>query len=624
MGALPALPGVYRYFDAEDVLLYVGKAKNLKKRVTTYFQKDHGGSRIGHMVGKIVRMQTTVVRTEAEALLLENNLIKTLHPKYNILFRDDKSYPYLKMTAHDFGRVVYYRGAIDKKHQYFGPYPNTWAVRETITHLQKVFKLRTCEDTVFKNRTRPCLLHQIKRCTAPCVGLISPADYAKDLAQAADFLNGDTNTLLAGLQKEMLAHSEKLEFEQAADARNKISALTGVLQSQSVEANSSNGAAGEAERDVDIIAAKVHGGRACVNLAMVRGGRHLGDRAYFPTHVSEAADFANVRDDDEIEEAITSEALLLQSFIAQHYDGLAIPQVIICSESIPMALLEALSSQAGYRVRAVQSPREHRRVWLEMAQKNADIALARLLAEEGSQQARTRALVDVLDLNLEEQGRELASLRIECFDISHMSGEATQASCVVFGDHKMQSSQYRRFKINGITPGDDFAAMRQVLARRYAVKEGTAAQLPDVVLVDGGKGQVSMASEVFIGLGLDLSKIVGVEKGEGRKVGLEELVFADGREKITLPPDSAALMLVAQIRDEAHRFAITGMRAARDKVRVSGGKLEEIAGIGAKRRAALLTHFGSVKGIAAASVEDIAKVAGISKLLAEEIYRAVR
>jgi len=627
VAALPALPGVYRYFDAHEVLLYVGKAKNLKKRVSTYFQKDHGGSRIGHMVGKIVRMQTTVVRTEAEALLLENNLIKTLHPKYNILFRDDKSYPYLKITSHEFGRVVYYRGLIDKKHQYFGPYPNTWAVRETITHLQKVFKLRTCEDTVFKNRTRPCMLHQIKRCTAPCVGLISPADYAKDLAQAADFLNGDTNVLLKSLQAQMLAHSDKLEFEQAAEARNKISALTGVLQSQSVEANSSNGAAGEAERDVDIISAKVHGGRACVNLAMVRGGRHLGDRAYFPAHVSEAADFANVRSDedsDDDDEVITSEALLLQSFIAQHYDGLAIPQVIICAEPIPMGLLDALSSQAGYRVRAVQSPREHRRVWLEMAQKNADISLARLLAEEGSQKARTRALVEVLDLNLEEQGRELSSLRIECFDISHMSGEATQASCVVFGDHKMQSSQYRRFKINGITPGDDFAAMRQVLARRYAAKEGSTPQLPDVVLVDGGKGQVSMASEVFVGLGLELSKIVGVEKGEGRKVGLEELVFADGREKITLPPDSAALMLVAQIRDEAHRFAITGMRAARDKVRVSGGKLEEIAGIGAKRRAALLTHFGSVKGIAAASVDDIAKVGGISKLLAEEIYRAVR
>ncbi len=623
VAALPALPGVYRYFDAADVLLYVGKAKNLKKRVTTYFQKDHGGSRIGHMVGKIARMQTTVVRTEAEALLLENNLIKTLHPKYNILFRDDKSYPYLKMTAHEFGRVVYYRGLIDKKHQYFGPYPNTWAVRETITHLQKVFKLRTCEDTVFKNRTRPCLLHQIKRCTAPCVGLISPADYAKDLAQAADFLNGDTNVLLKGLQTQMLAHSDKLEFEQAAELRNKISALTGVLQSQSVEANTSNGAAGEAERDVDIIAVKVHGGRACVNLAMVRGGRHLGDRAYFPAHVSEAADFANVEDGEVDAELISSEALLVQSFIAQHYDGLAIPQVLICVEPIPMGLLDALSSQAGQRVRAVQSPREHRRVWLEMAQKNADIALARLLAEEGSQQARTRALVDVLDLNLEEQGRELSSLRIECFDISHMSGEATQASCVVFSDHKMQSSQYRRFKINGITPGDDFAAMRQVLARRYAAKEGSTPQLPDVVLVDGGKGQVSMASEVFIGLGLDLSKIVGVEKGEGRKVGLEELVFADGREKITLPPDSAALMLVAQIRDEAHRFAITGMRAARDKVRVSGGKLEEIAGIGAKRRAALLSHFGSVKGIAASSVDDIAKVDGISKLLAEEIYRAV-
>ncbi|MDI9335080.1 MAG: excinuclease ABC subunit UvrC [Cytophagales bacterium] len=624
VAALPALPGVYRYFDADDILLYVGKAKNLKKRVSSYFQKEHGGTRIGHMVGKIARMETTVVRTEAEALLLENNLIKTLHPKYNILFRDDKSYPYLKMTSHEFGRVVYYRGAIDKRHQYFGPYPNTWAVRETITHLQKVFKLRTCEDTVFKNRTRPCLLHQIKRCTAPCVGLISAADYAKDLAQAAEFLNGDTNTLLESLQREMLAHSDKLAFEQAAQARNKISALTGVLQSQSVEANTSHGAAGEAERDVDIVAVKVHGGRACVNLAMVRGGRHLGDRAYFPAHVSEASDFANVTDDDSASEGITPEALLLQSFIAQHYDGLAIPKIIICAEPIPMELLDALSSQAGHRVRAVQSPREHRRVWLEMAQQNADIALARLLAEEGSQQARTRALVDVLDLNLEEQGRELASLRIECFDISHMSGEATQASCVVFSEHKMQSSQYRRFKINGITAGDDFAAMRQVLARRYATKEGALPQLPDVVLVDGGKGQVSMASEVFVGLGLDLSKIVGVEKGEGRKVGLEELVFADGREKITLPPDSAALMLVAQIRDEAHRFAITGMRAARDKVRISGGKLEEIAGIGAKRRAALLSHFGSVKGIAAASTEDIAKVDGISKTLAEEIYRAVR
>jgi excinuclease ABC subunit C len=529
------------------------------------------------------------------------------------------------MTNHEFGRVVYYRGLIDKKHQYFGPYPNTWAVRETITHLQKVFKLRTCEDTVFKNRTRPCMLHQIKRCTAPCVGLISPADYAKDLGQAADFLNGDTNVLLAGLQAQMMAHSEKLEFELAAETRNKISALTGVLQTQSVEANTSNGAAGVAERDVDVIAVKVLGGRACVNLAMVRGGRHLGDRAYFPAHVSEAADFANIEDgSEEYEGGITPEALLVQTFIAQHYDGLAIPQVLICAELIPEPLLEALSSQAGLRVRAVQSPREHRRVWLEMAQKNADIALARLLAEEGSQQARTRALVDVLDLNLEEQGRELASLRIECFDISHMSGEATQASCVVFGDHKMQSSQYRRFKINGITPGDDFAAMRQVLARRYATKEGNAALLPDVVLVDGGKGQVSMATEVFVGLGLDLSKIVGVEKGEGRKVGLEELVFADGRDKITLPPDSAALMLVAQIRDEAHRFAITGMRAARDKVRVSGGKLEEIAGIGAKRRAALLSHFGSVKGIAAASVEDIARVDGISTTLAEEIYRAVR
>ncbi len=632
VAALPALPGVYRYFDADEVLLYVGKAKNLKKRVSTYFQKDHGGTRIGHMVSKIVRMQTTVVRTEAEALLLENNLIKTLHPKYNILFRDDKSYPYLKITAHEFGRVVYYRGLIDKKHQYFGPYPNTWAVRETITHLQKVFQLRTCEDTVFKNRTRPCMLHQIKRCTAPCVGLISNEDYVKDLVHAANFLNGDTQELLAQLQTQMQMHSDRLEYELAAQARNKISALTAVLQSQSVEANTSNGAAGNAERDVDVLAVKVLGGRACVNLAMVRGGRHLGDRAYFPAHVSEASDFASVRDDEvQGEEAITPEALIVQTFIAQHYDGLAIPQIIICAEPIPMVLLDALSNAAGHRVRAVQSPREHRRIWLEMAQKNADIALARLLAEEGSQQARTRALVEVLDLHLEEQGRELSSLRIECFDISHTAGEATQASCVVFSDHKLQSSQYRRFKINGITAGDDFAAMRQVLARRYATREAAPDKAeqnlnlqPDVVLVDGGKGQVSMAREVFEGLGLDVSRIVGVEKGAGRKVGLEELVFADGREKMTLPTDSAALMLVAQIRDEAHRFAITGMRAARDKVRISGSQLEEIAGIGAKRRAALLAHFGSVKGVAAASVEDIAKVGGISKSLAEDIYCAVR
>ncbi len=629
VASLPALPGVYRYFDAADALLYVGKAKNLKKRVSSYFQKEHGGTRIGHMVSKIVRMETTVVRTEAEALLLENNLIKTLHPKYNIFFRDDKRYPYLKITSHEFGRVVYYRGLIDKKNQYFGPYPNTWAVRQTITHLQKVFQLRTCEDTVFKNRSRPCMLHQIKRCTAPCVGLISPDDYAKDLGHAADFLNGDTSTLLESLQTQMLAHSERLEFEMAAELRNKISALTGVLQSQSVEANTSYGAAGAAERDVDVIAVKVLGGRACVNLAMVRGGRHLGDRAYFPAHITEAADFANFADEEGDDEPVSAmrispEALLVQSFIAQHYDGLTIPQVIICTEAIPEPLLAALSSQAGFRVRSVNAPREHRRIWLEMAQKNADIALSRLLAEEGSQQARTRALVDVLDLNLEEQGRELATLKVECFDISHTSGEATQASCVVFADHKMQSGHYRRFKINGITPGDDFAAMRQVLARRYATKEGSVALLPDVVLVDGGKGQVSMAREVFEGLGLDISRIVGVEKGAGRKVGLEELVFADGREKITLPPDSAALMLVAQIRDEAHRFAITGMRAARDKVRVSGGRLEEIPGIGAKRRAALLQHFGSVRGIAAASAEDIARVEGISKQLAEEIYRAVR
>jgi excinuclease ABC subunit C len=614
--------------------LYVGKARNLKKRVSTYFQKTHGGTRIGHMVGKIARMETTVVRSEAEALLLENNLIKSLNPKYNILFRDDKSYPYLKITgvaARDgqgdapgqaFARLAYYRGSIDKKHRYFGPYPSAWAVKETIQLLQKVFRLRTCEDTVFVNRTRPCLLFQIKRCTAPCVGLVSPGAYAQDVAHAEALLRGETQALLETLEARMMAHSERLEFEQAAELRNQITALARVLHQQSIVIAS--------DKDVDILAVKVHGGRACVNLAMVRGGRHLGDRAYFPVHVEDAAAVFAAEEGDAPPPQI--EALVLQAFIAQHYIGVPVPPTLVTGEPVEDALLDALSEQSGVRVSAVHQPREQRRAWLDMAQKNADLQLARLLAEEGSQQARTRALVQALDLPEED----LEQLRIECFDISHTAGEATQASCVVFHHHKMQSGEYRRFKIEGITGGDDYAAMRQVLTRRYskvaqAQREagGAAlapgqARLPDLVLVDGGKGQVAMAREVFTELGLDLARIVGVEKGEGRKVGLEELVFADGREKVYLGKDSAALMLVAQIRDEAHRFAITGMRAQRAKVRVGGGQLEEIAGVGPKKRARLLQRFGGVRGVASASVEDLATVEGISHGLAEEIYRALR
>ena len=651
VAALPALPGVYRYFDAGGGVVYVGKARNLKKRVSTYFQKNHGGTRIGHMVTKIARMETTVVRSEAEALLLENNLIKRLSPKFNILFRDDKSYPYLKLTAaqspaadaslaQQYPRIAYYRGAVEKKHRYFGPYPSAWAVKESMLLLQKVFRLRTCEDTVFSNRTRPCLLYQIKRCSAPCVGHISNEQYAIDTANAERFLQGQTQEILAELESKMRLHADRLEFERAAELRNQMSALSKVLHQQSMDTGG--------DKDVDILAVKVQGGKSCVNLAMVRGGRHLGDRPYFPTHVEHAIDMAAL---DALEEqgegegeentgAVpplvqkTIEALVLEAFIAQHYIDVPVPPCLVCSEPVDKALMEALSEQVGIKVSAVHQPREQRRIWLEMAQKNAGLQLARLLAEEGSQQTRTRALATALDLYADNPDG-LAELRVECFDISHTAGESTQASCVVFHHHKMQSSEYRRYNIEGITPGDDYAAMRQVLTRRYtrlaeAARESTekgekngAVKMPDLVLIDGGKGQVSMARQVFEELGLDLALIVGVEKGEGRKVGLEELVFADGREKVYLGRDSAALMLIAQIRDEAHRFAITGMRAQRAKVRVGGSKLEDIPGIGPKRRASLLQRFGGVRGIASASAEDIATVDGISRELAEEIYRAL-
>ena len=620
VAALPALPGVYRYFDADGGVLYVGKARNLKKRVSNYFQKNHGGTRIGHMVTRIARMETTVVRSEAEALLLENNLIKTLNPRFNILFRDDKSYPYLKVATHQFARIAYYRGAVEKKHKYFGPYPSAWAVKESILLLQKVFKLRTCEDTVFNNRSRPCLLYQIKRCSAPCVGHITAEDYAKDVLNAEKFLQGETQEILTGLEQSMLTHAEKLEFEKAAELRNQMSALSKVLHQQSMEIGG--------DKDVDILAVRVQGGRACVNLAMVRGGRHLGDRPYFPTHIENAVDVALLDAEIDADEALAEsakslEALELEAFIAQHYIDVPVPPMLVCSEPVDKQLIAALVLQSGVKFAAIHQPREQRRIWLDMALKNADLQLARLLAEQGSQLARTRALAEAMDLKIDD----LAALRIECFDISHTAGEATQASCVVFAEHNMQSAQYRRYNIEGITPGDDYAAMRQVLTRRYsklaeAVKNNDG-RLPDLVLVDGGKGQVSMAREVFSELGLDLGLIAGVEKGEGRKVGLEELVFADGREKIYLGRDSAALMLIAQIRDEAHRFAITGMRAKRASVRTGASKLEDIEGIGPKKRASLLQRFGGIRAIASASVQDIATVDGISKELAEEIYRAL-
>ena len=625
VAALPSLPGVYRYFDAAGGVLYVGKARELKKRVSSYFQKDHGGTRIGAMVARIARLETTVVRSEAEALLLENNLIKTLNPKFNILFRDDKSYPYLKLVTHQFPRVAYYRGAVDRKHRYFGPYPNAWAVKQTIQLVQKVFRLRTCEDTVYNHRSRPCLLYQIQRCSAPCVNFVSAEDYARDVHDAERFLLGAADEVVQDLQSQMMAWAEALEFEKAAELRNRISALSKVLHQQSMDESSLSAS----EKDVDILAVKVAGGRACVNLAMVRGSRHLGDRAYFPAHVDEGTVFDAEAEGDEGQLPTRSaEVQVLEAFLVQHYVGQPVPPLLVLSHAVDEALVEALASTAGTRVRTVSQPREQRRIWLEMAAKGAELALARLLSEEGSQRERTRALAEALDLDTPD----LDSLRIECFDISHTAGEATQASCVVFQNHAMQSAEYRRFNITGVTGGDDYAAMRQVLTRRYAkLAEAVAAgttpsgkqRLPDLVLVDGGKGQVSMARAVFEELGLDLSLIVGVEKGEGRKVGLEELVFADGRPKVYLGHDSAALMLVAQIRDEAHRFAITGMRAKRASVRTGGSALEEIPGVGPRKRARLLQRFGGVRGVGSASVDDLASVEGISRDLAEEIYRAL-
>jgi excinuclease ABC subunit C len=614
LASLPSTPGVYRHIDQHDKVLYVGKAKDLKKRVSTYFLKTVSSPRIAMMVAQVVRVEITVTRSEAEALLLENNLIKTLNPRYNILFRDDKSYPMLRFTGHDFPRMVYYRGVVDKKGQYFGPYPSGWAVKETIGVLQKVFRLRSCTDSIFNHRTRPCLQHQIGRCSAPCVGLNDAAGYALDVNNAAKFLRGKAQDVLDEMQARMHAHAEVLAFEKAASVRNQIAALSKMQHQQGMD--------NQGDQDVDIIAVVKVGELVVLNLAMVRGGRHLGDRPYRPSH-ADGADLAQV----------------LEAFISQHYDGVAIPTVIVVNVALEAddknTLESVLSVKAERKVTLLVKPQGTRRLWLEQAQRNAEMAAGRFIAEQGTTIDRLQQLAEVLGLDGGSsepnalhgadnddpaQRTGLYSLRIECFDISHTAGEATQASCVVFDQINIQPKQYKRFNITGITGGDDYAAMQQVLQRHYGrLAAAQDARLPDVVLVDGGAGQVAMAKGVFEALGLDTHLLVGVAKGEGRKVGLETLVFADGREPMELPHDSPALMLVAMIRDEAHRFAITGMRAKRAKAR-QASSLDEVEGIGPKRRKALLSRFGGLRGVLEASAEDLATVEGISDDFARKLY----
>ena len=596
---LSSLPGVYRYFAADGSCLYVGKARDLKKRVSSYFQKSDLSPRIALMVSQIRRLETTVTRSEAEALLLEHNLIKSLSPKYNIVFRDDKTYPYLRITTGEFPRITFYRGAADRRSVFFGPFPNSGAVRQSISTLQKVFMLRTCEDGVFSNRSRPCLLGQIGRCSAPCVGAVSAEAYAADVNRAVRFLRGDGSEILGELQEKMQAAASELRFEDAARYRDKISALSTVLEGQAIELTG-------ADTEADILAVSLQAGKACVNLAMVRGGRHLGDRPFFPSlpRGTQAEDASEV----------------LDAFITQHYESLPVPPVVITSDAADPKTLSALLSEiSSRRVAVVSEPQGPRRRWLEMARSGARIALERQLSSEANELSRLRELSEALGM-MPESG-DLMDFRMECFDISHTAGEATIASCVVFRGGRMDSSEYRRFNISGITPGDDYAAMKQVITRRYLPVTRGEAQLPTVVLIDGGRGQVEMAREVFEDLGLDTSRIVGVSKGEGRKVGLETLVFPEGsgRDPLVLGTHSAALMLVAEVRDEAHRFAITGMRARRAKAR-NRSRLEDFEGVGPKRRARLLARFGGLKGLRNASVEEIETVEGISKTLAEKIY----
>jgi len=596
LASLTELPGVYRMIGADGAVLYVGKAKNLKKRVASYFRDNLSSPRIAHMVGQIDHIETTATRTEAEALLLENNLIKSLAPRYNILFRDDKSYPYIVLTRDKFPRLGFYRGNPDRKADYYGPYPSSWAVRDSIHLLQKMFRLRTCEDSVFANRSRPCLLYQIKRCSGPCVGYISPDDYAADVQYAAMFLAGKQQEVIKRLNAAMEKAAEKLAFELAAIYRDQIQSLHQVQEKQFV--SSSKG------EDVDIVVAVREAGQLCVNLAMVRGGRHLGDRPLFPSNAGDS-----------------TAADALTAFLRQHYELHPAPGRLLVSPLPESEEIEetaaSLAELAGRPVPIAEARTLTQKAWVEMALQNARLAILARNQASAQQEQRLAALQEALQLS-----EPIA--RIECFDISHTMGESAVASCVVYDGNKMSKRDYRRFNIRDITPGDDYAAMRQAVTRRYDGIASGEGRAPDLILIDGGKGQVASAWAALADLGLTHLNMIGVAKGEERKPGLESLIFpeADGRPPLNLPSDHPALHLIQEVRDEAHRFAITGHRGQRAKSRKTS-TLESLPGVGPARRKALIARFGGLAGVREASIDQLAEIPGIGRELAEKIHSAL-
>ena len=591
LASLPSLPGVYRMLNATGETLYVGKARDLKKRVSSYFQKSEHEPRIAAMVAQVARVETTVTRNEGEALLLENNFIKSHQPRYNVLFRDDKSYPYVCLTGEKFPQLRFHRGKLEKPHRYFGPFPSAGAVRDGIAELQKVFQIRTCEPTVFANRSRPCMLHQIQRCTAPCVGLIDEAAYREDVQNAILFLQGKASEVLERLQRKMDEASRALAFEEAARIRDKITRLNRLQSRQFVESATAG--------DIDVVGAATERGLTAVNLVMVRGGRHVGDRSFFPQH-AEGASIAEI----------------LPAFLMQHYLERPAPPTIIAAEAPDSELLaDVLSAQSSRKVEIVAHPGGERRVWTTMAVQNAELAIQQRLAQKATQDERLAALQEGLGLPATVQ-------RIECFDVSHTMGEAAVASCVIFDRLSMQTGEYRRFNVRPATGGDDYAALQEALTRRVARIVSGEYPAPDLLVIDGGKGQVAVAADVLAEQGLHATHLIGIAKGPERKPGLEEIVFPDREAPLRLPADHPGLHLLQQIRDEAHRFAIQGHRARRGRARTTSS-LQEIGGIGSKRRQALLSHFGGLKGVRAASIDDLARVPGISRALAERIFASL-